>query len=81
MEKSLNKIDIVRNGEKIPLLKDDVMVGDIIYLKIGMQIPADGIVLEASELKIDESVMTGEPDHIHIDIYENGKSYLVCLFL
>ena len=39
-------------GKVVPLLKNDINVGDIIYLKIGMQIPADGIVLEESELKI-----------------------------
>jgi len=36
------------------------MVGDIIDLVEGMEIPADGIVLEASELSSDESAMTGE---------------------
>jgi len=36
------------------------MVGDIIDLVEGMEIPADGIVLDASELSSDESAMTGE---------------------
>lgn len=36
------------------------MVGDIIDLVEGMEIPADGVVLEASELSSDESAMTGE---------------------
>lgn len=38
------------------------MVGDIIDLVEGMEIPADGVVLEASELQSDESAMTGETD-------------------
>ena len=38
-------------------------------------------MLEASELKIDESVMTGEPDHIHIDIFEKGKYYIIGIYL
>lgn len=41
-----------------------VMVGDIVQLNEGMEIPADGIVLQASELTADESAMTGETDPI-----------------
>ena len=36
------------------------MVGDVVKLNEGMEIPADGIVLQASELTTDESAMTGE---------------------
>ena len=36
------------------------MVGDVVVLQEGMEIPADGIVLEAAELTTDESAMTGE---------------------
>jgi P-type E1-E2 ATPase len=38
------------------------MVGDIVKLQEGMEIPADGIVLAASDLTTDESAMTGETD-------------------
>jgi P-type E1-E2 ATPase len=37
-----------------------VLVGDIVKLDEGMEIPADGLVLEAAELSTDESAMTGE---------------------
>lgn len=40
------------------------MVGDIIVLRSGMEIPADCLVIEASSLSADESVMTGEPDAV-----------------
>lgn len=36
------------------------MVGDVIDLVEGMEVPADGILIEASELTTDESAMTGE---------------------
>ena len=42
------------------------MVGDLVDLVEGMEIPADGIVLEASELTADESAMTGETGKIAI---------------
>lgn len=41
-----------------------VLVGDIVLLSEGMEIPADGYVLEAAELSTDESAMTGETDPI-----------------
>lgn len=44
-----------------------VMVGDIVQLNEGMEIPADGIVLSASELSTDESAMTGETGMIKMD--------------
>jgi P-type E1-E2 ATPase len=42
----------------------EVLVGDIMLIFEGMEIPADGLVLESSELTTDESAMTGETDPI-----------------
>lgn len=44
------------------------MVGDIVILRNGMEIPADGIVIDAADLTTDESVMTGEPGNFYIVI-------------
>jgi len=41
--------------------KSDVVVGDIIRLESGDEAPADGIVMDAISLKVDESIFTGEP--------------------
>jgi P-type E1-E2 ATPase len=41
-----------------------VVVGDIIEIVEGMEIPADGVVIQASELVLDESSMTGETDPV-----------------
>lgn len=46
-----------------------VMVGDIVLLSEGMEIPADGIVLNSSELTVDESAMTGEAGSINFMFY------------
>ena len=40
------------------------MVGDIVKLVEGMEIPADGIVLASADLTTDESAMTGETDPV-----------------
>ena len=47
-----------------------VLVGDIVQLQEGMEIPADGFVLESSELLSDESAMTGESNAIKKMSYE-----------
>lgn len=44
--------------------EDEVLVGDICKLIEGMEVPADGILLDASEVKMDESSMTGETHSI-----------------
>lgn len=53
--------------------KKDVVVGDIVKLNTGNDIPADGILLDVSSLSVDESTLTGEPscrkttDPMHFD--------------
>ncbi len=42
------------------------MVGDVVQLIEGMEIPADGYVIEAHELTTDESAMTGETGNLKI---------------
>lgn len=46
------------------LHRDKILVGDIIKVKGGMELPADGLVIHSVDLKCDESVMTGEPDPV-----------------
>ena len=41
--------------------KSDVVVGDIVRLESGDEVPADGTILDAISLKVDESIFTGEP--------------------
>lgn len=53
-------MNIKRNGQLMVINIEQVMVGDIVILSEGQEIPADGFVLEANELTTDESAMTGE---------------------
>ena len=55
---------VIRSGKIIDLHQSDVVVGDVIQIFEGMEIPADCIAIEASELTCDESAMTGEGDPI-----------------
>ncbi|OQR97973.1 P-type ATPase (P-ATPase) Superfamily [Achlya hypogyna] len=54
------KIAVVRSGLPCEVNKHDLLVGDVVRIDVGDILPADGIVFEASELKVDESAMTGE---------------------
>ncbi|WP_251619947.1 calcium-translocating P-type ATPase, PMCA-type [Odoribacter lunatus] len=52
---------VIRNGQVQEALKKDLVVGDIVILETGEEIPADGELLEAVSLQVNESTLTGEP--------------------
>lgn len=54
-------VQVIRNGHSQMIPKRDIVVGDIVILTTGSEIPADGELLEATQLQIDESTLTGEP--------------------
>ena len=54
-------VKVIRNSKLIQIPKKEVVVGDIVVIAQGEEIPADGVLLEAVSLSIDESTLTGEP--------------------
>lgn len=54
-------VKVIRDGNAIEIPKKDVVVGDIVIINTGDEIPADGELLEAVTLNVDESTLTGEP--------------------
>ncbi|MDE6341648.1 MAG: calcium-translocating P-type ATPase, PMCA-type [Muribaculaceae bacterium] len=54
-------VQVIRNGNAMQIAKKDVVVGDIVILNTGEEVPADGELLESVSLNIDESTLTGEP--------------------
>ncbi|KAL2506806.1 putative calcium-transporting ATPase 13 [Abeliophyllum distichum] len=60
-------VEVVRNGRRQQVSIFDIVVGDIVCLKIGDQVPADGLFLDGHSLQVDESSMTGESDHVEIN--------------
>ena len=55
---------VIRNGKKVKVLNKDVVIGDIVVLSAGDMIPADLRVLEAKDLYIGQSSLTGESDSV-----------------
>lgn len=54
-------IKVLRNGNIHEIPKRDIVVGDIVVLETGEEVPADGELLEAISLQVNESTLTGEP--------------------
>jgi Ca2+-transporting ATPase len=54
-------VQVIRNGNNVQIPKKDVVVGDLVLLNTGNEVPADAELLEAVALTIDESTLTGEP--------------------
>lgn len=54
-------VKVIRSGNICEVPKREVVVGDIVSLETGEEIPADGRLLEAISLQINESTLTGEP--------------------
>uniref|UniRef100_A0A673LW34 P-type Ca(2+) transporter n=1 Tax=Sinocyclocheilus rhinocerous TaxID=307959 RepID=A0A673LW34_9TELE len=55
---------VARNGTVIQIPVAEMVVGDIAQIKYGDLLPADGVLIQGNDLKIDESSLTGESDHV-----------------
>jgi len=55
---------VIRDGEAIDVPVSELVVGDVIRVKYGDLIPADGILIQSNDLKVDESSLTGESDYV-----------------
>lgn len=53
-------VEVIRNGNVTAVPKRDIVVGDVVLLTTGAEVPADGRLLEAVSLSLDESTLTGE---------------------
>uniref|UniRef100_A0A8C9YRQ7 Calcium-transporting ATPase n=1 Tax=Sander lucioperca TaxID=283035 RepID=A0A8C9YRQ7_SANLU len=58
------RVTVVRKGNVIQIPVADMVVGDVAQIKYGDLLPADGILVQGNDLKLDESSLTGESDHV-----------------
>ena len=67
---SRRQITVIRKGHIKSIHFSDLVVGDLVQIQEGMDIPADGFIIEASDVLTDESAMTGETDPVKKDSLE-----------
>ena len=66
-------VKVVREGRIMEIPRRDVVVDDVVLVETGDEVPADGRLLEATDLQVDESSLTGEPMTVKMSI-ENQRS-------
>ena len=71
-------VTLIRNGNVTQVPRREVVVGDIVILGSGEEVPADCELLEATMLQMDESTLTGEPfcnKSVHPAEFDQGATY------
>lgn len=71
-------VKVRRNGDTTTVARKDVVVGDLIVIEVGDEIPADATLLQSADLQIDESTLTGEPiinKHASPNVHEEEATY------
>ena len=69
-------IAVIRNGIDPCIIKSsDLVVGDIVKLESGDEVPADGIYIKGTDVKVDESALNGESEEVHKNT-QSGNEFL-----
>ncbi|CAE6043382.1 unnamed protein product [Arabidopsis arenosa] len=66
-EKKKINVQVTRDGSRQEISIHDLVVGDVVHLSIGDQVPADGIFVSGYNLEIDESSLSGESEPSHVN--------------
>ena len=64
-----NYVNVIRDSQQINIHFSDIVFGDLVVLREGMELPADGILVEGYDILVDESSITGESDQISKNMY------------
>ena len=61
------KVTVIRNGRQVEIRSPEVLVGDIVELEGGSQVPADGLCVSSDKCKLSSANLTGESDDLDCD--------------
>jgi P-type Ca2+ transporter type 2C len=73
---------VIRNSKEIEISSNQIVPGDIIILRTGERVPADGFLIEEKHISLNESILTGESKEVRKvisnkeDILEDSKVYM-----
>lgn len=73
------RVTVIRNGHHHEILASDLVLDDVVIVHEGEGVPTDGVTLVATNLQVDESLLTGESNYITKDVNENliGGSFVI----
>lgn len=72
---SAPKATVIRNGVTTQIFTEEIVVGDILLLEEGEIIAADGLIVSANDLSINESILTGESFPVNKTADDNSSAY------
>ena len=75
-ELSAPKVEVLRDGKHKQIDSIKLVPGDVIFFKEGDKIPADAVIIEATNLKVNESLLTGEPEGVQKEAAPDNWSRL-----
>lgn len=58
------EVTVLRDGKLENIFQEEIVLGDVLVVSLGNQVPSDGIVIYSEGLEVDESLLTGESDKI-----------------
>jgi len=70
---STPRVVVMRDGREIEIASADLVPGDLMIIQEGMKIPADGIIMNSNDLRVDESSLTGEAEGIWKSPADEGR--------
>ena len=70
------RVKVLREGRKEVIHKNEVVVGDIVFVETGDMVPADGRILRSVELRVREDMLTGESDDVRKEDCTINSEYL-----
>jgi Ca2+-transporting ATPase len=84
-QKDSIQVKVIRDAHLVTVPLEEVVVGDLVNLETGDEIPADGRVLKATDLRIDQSLMTGESEAVRkragaLDEVSDGPDKPACVY-
>jgi Ca2+ transporting ATPase len=68
-------VNVTRDNKTLPLNICELLVGDIVDVAAGIEIPSDGILFESNNMEIDESSMTGESNLVKKSSYDDSVRF------
>jgi cation-transporting P-type ATPase E len=74
-----SKVNVVRGGQEQAIEPEELVLGDVLIIRAGDQIPADGRLINQAHIEVDESALTGESDLVPKEMWDEVLSGSFCV--